>query len=78
MVEDLHNFGADYELTLRTWEENFDAGWFQLKEKYGQQFYRMWKTYLQLAQGMLGSRSFHLYQIVFSKNGILGGYHAPR
>jgi len=78
VVEDLHNFGADYELTLQAWEKNFEAGWPKLKGKYSEDFYQLWKAYLTFAQAMLGSRCYHLYQFVFSKNGILGGYQAPR
>jgi len=78
MVEDVHNIGADYYPTLKAWEENFDKEWPQIESKYGDKFYKMWKVYLHYAQGLLSSRQVHLYQIVYSKKGILGGYQAPR
>jgi len=77
-VEDIHTFGADYEKTLKAWEDNFDAGWPQIKDKYGERFYRIWKTYLQTSQGVLGARLYNVYQIVFSKKGIQGGYQSVR
>ena len=78
VLEDLHNFGADYELTLLEWEKNLVNGWDKLKRKYSEELLSTWLVYLRAAQGLLGGRHFHLFQFVFSKNGILGGYQAPR
>jgi len=78
MVEDLQNIGADYYKTLRAWEDNFDKGWPQLQPKYGDKFYKMWKLYLHYAQGLLSSRQVNVYQTVYTKKGIIGGYQAPR
>ena len=46
VMEDWHLIGPDYDKTLMAWFENFDSGWDQLKAKYGERFYRMWKYYL--------------------------------
>ena len=78
VLEDLHNFGADYELTLLEWENNLVNGWDKLKDKYSEDLRTLWLAYLHGAQGLLGGRHIHLFQFVFSKNGILGGYQAPR
>ena len=74
VVEDLHNFGAYYDKTLMTWFENFDAGWHELKDDYGDRFYRMWKYYLQSCAGAFRARDIHLWQLVLSKNGVQGVY----
>lgn len=78
IVEDLHNFGADYDKTLMAWFQNFDAAWPKLKEKYGDRFYRMWKYYLLSCAGIFRAREAQLWQIVLSKNGVSGGYTSVR
>ncbi len=78
IVEDLHNFGADYDKTLMAWFANFDAAWPSLKEKYGDRFYRMWKYYLLTCAGGFRAREMQLWQIVLSKGGVPGGYTSVR
>ena len=73
-VEDLHNLGADYDPTLMAWFHNFDHAWHRYREPYGERFYRMWKYYLLSCAGAFRARSVHLWQIVFSKRGVPGGY----
>ena len=41
VVEDVQNFGADYERTLFAWQSNFAHSWDRLKSRYGERFYRM-------------------------------------
>ncbi len=60
------------------WFENFDKGWDQLKAKYGERFYRMWKYYLLYCAGSFRARHVQLWQIVFSKHGVPGGYETIR
>lgn len=78
VMEDLHNFSTDYDKTLMAWFENFDLNWEKLKSKYSDRFYRMWKYYLLVSAGSFRARHFQLWQIVFSKNGVLGGYTSIR
>jgi cyclopropane-fatty-acyl-phospholipid synthase len=79
IVEDLHNFGADYDKTLMAWYRNFVANWDHIKDRYSERFFRMWVFYLLSAAGTFRSRrSNQLWQIVFSKHGIPGGYHSIR
>jgi cyclopropane-fatty-acyl-phospholipid synthase len=78
VMEDLHNFSTDYDMTLMAWFENFDSNWEKLKPRYSERFYRMWKYYLLMCAGSFRSRHFQLWQIVFSKNGVLGGYTSIR
>ena len=78
VAEDLHNFGAYYDPTLIAWFKNFDASWPKLKQNFDDRFYRMWKYYLLSCAAIFRSREAQLYQFVFSKQGVLGGYITPR
>ena len=76
--EDLHNFGADYDKTLTAWYKNFDSAWPALRKQYDERFYRMWKYYLLVSAGMFRARYLHVWQIVYSKRGVIGGYTPVR
>jgi len=78
VMEDWHNFGADYDKTLMAWFENFNSQWPHLRGKYDDRFYRMWKYYLLMCAGSFRSRKNQLWQIVLSKNGVKGGYESIR
>lgn len=78
IMEDWHNFGADYDKTLMAWDDNVEKNWQQLKEKYNEHFYRMWRYYLLSCAGIFRARELQLWQIVFSKQGVQGGYQVPR
>ncbi len=60
VVEDWHNFGPDYDLTLMAWWHNFQRGWPSLRAKYGDRFYRMWKFYLLACAGRFRARKMQL------------------
>ncbi|MEK7108808.1 MAG: cyclopropane fatty acyl phospholipid synthase [Patescibacteria group bacterium] len=78
IMEDWHNFGADYDRTLMQWWYNFDRTWPTLKDKYGERFYRMWKYYLLSVAGAFRGRQMELWQVVLTKKGIVGGYKSVR
>ncbi|WP_392392155.1 cyclopropane fatty acyl phospholipid synthase [Stygiobacter electus] len=79
IIEDLHNFGADYDKTLMAWYDNFQNSWEKLKNKYSERFYRMWKYFLLSSAGAFRARNKNqLWQIVLSKKGVLGGYQSIR
>jgi cyclopropane-fatty-acyl-phospholipid synthase len=79
VIEDLHNFGNDYDKTLLAWYNNFESNWDKLKIKYDNRFLRMWQYFLLSSAGAFRARSKNqLWQIVLSKNGILGGYNSIR
>ncbi|MFP4374981.1 MAG: cyclopropane fatty acyl phospholipid synthase [Spirochaetaceae bacterium] len=78
VLEDWHNFGAYYDTTLMHWVENFDAAWPELRERYGDRFYRMWKYYLLSSAAGFRARKNQLWQIVLSPNGVAGGYESIR
>lgn len=78
IIEDLHNFGTNYDPTLMAWFKNFDKAWPTLREKYGERFYRMWKYYLLSCAGVFRAREAQLWQIVLSPSGVEGGYTSVR
>lgn len=79
VIEDLHNFGADYDKTLMAWFNNFNSNWDKIKNKYSERFYRMWKYFLLSCAGAFRARNKNqLWQIVLSKSGVPGGYVAIR
>ncbi|HEY2397084.1 MAG TPA: cyclopropane fatty acyl phospholipid synthase [Rudaea sp.] len=78
VIEDWHNFGADYAKTLLAWRDNFEAAWPRLQEKYGDRFRRMWEFYLCASAATFRARRNQLWQIVLSPNGVADGYTALR
>jgi cyclopropane-fatty-acyl-phospholipid synthase len=78
VVEDWHNFSADYDKTLMAWYGNLEKNWDNLKLKYDERFHRMWKYYLLSCAGSFRARSNQLWQIVLSPNGVSGGYKSLR
>ncbi len=77
VMEDWHNFSADYDKTLMAWHANVDAAWSRL-QTYDERFRRMWRYYLLACAGSFRSRKNQLWQIVFSKDGVPGGYASIR
>jgi cyclopropane-fatty-acyl-phospholipid synthase len=77
VVEDLHNFGADYDRTLMAWHERFEDAWPRFAPDYGERFYRMWRYYLLSCAAGFRSRATQLWQVVLSPNGLEGGYRRP-
>lgn len=78
VMEDWHNFGVDYDKTLMEWFKNFDKNWPKIKDAYPDPFYRMWKYYLLSCAGSFRARKIQLWQVVLSKQGVLGGYQTVR
>lgn len=78
VMEDLHNFGADYDKTLMAWHENFVNGWHSIQDNYSERFYRMWCYFLLACAGSFRARHNQLWQIVLSKDGVPGGYVSLR
>ncbi|QIT54669.1 cyclopropane fatty acyl phospholipid synthase [Aquisalimonas sp. 2447] len=74
IVEDLHNFGADYDHTLMAWHRNFEAAWPRFRDRYGERFHRMWRYYLLSCAALFRAREVQLWQFVLSPRGQLGGY----
>lgn len=77
VVEDVHNFGADYDKTLMAWHNNVINAWPAFSEKLGDRFLRMWRYYLLSCAGSFRARNIQLWQWVLSKQGLVGGYRRP-
>ncbi|MFO7725032.1 MAG: cyclopropane fatty acyl phospholipid synthase [Oceanipulchritudo sp.] len=80
VVEDLHNFGVNYDYTLMSWEANFRKSWDDIKgqsSRYNDRFYRMWRFYLLSCAGAFRARHLQLWQFVLSPRGLTGGYRRP-
>lgn len=78
VVEDLHNFGADYVKTLHEWHKNFERSWPDHASRLGETFRRQWRYYLLSCAGAFRARELQLWQWTLSKNGVLGGCPAIR
>ncbi|AEK63209.1 cyclopropane fatty acyl phospholipid synthase [Collimonas fungivorans] len=78
LIEDWHNFGRDYDLTLMAWWDNFERAWPRLAEKYDQRFYRMWKYFILSSAGFFRSGQGQLWQLVLSKRGRSAPYRSIR
>lgn len=74
VVEDVHNFGADYDRTLCAWAERFEAAWPRFASQFDASFYRMWRYYLLSCAGAFRARQTQLWQLVLSPTGVVGGY----
>ena len=77
-IEDWHNFPQDYERTLIGWYDRFEHAWPNLKDSYGDRFFRMWRYYLLACAGGFRAGGNQLWQIVFSKGGVRGGYQPEK
>ncbi|KMV70461.1 cyclopropane fatty acyl phospholipid synthase [bacteria symbiont BFo1 of Frankliniella occidentalis] len=77
VMEDWHNIGADYDLTLMAWYQRFLAAWPELAEKYGERFKRMFTYYLNCCAGAFRARDIQLWQVVFT-HGAEGGLRVAR
>jgi cyclopropane-fatty-acyl-phospholipid synthase len=74
VLEDWHNFGADYDRTLMAWHERLDAAWPSLAGQYPDRFRRLWRYYLLTCAGSFRARRNQLWQLVLSPTGVVGGY----
>ncbi len=66
-IEDWHAFDLDYDRTLLAWAENFNAGWDQVKDRYGEEFRRRWNFYLYSCAAAFRAGLVRVSQIVYSK-----------
>ncbi len=77
VMEDWHNFGADYDTTLMAWYERFLASWPEIADNYSERFKRMFTYYLNACAGAFRARDIQLWQVVFSR-GIEHGLRVAR
>ncbi len=76
VMEDWHNFGADYDKTLMAWHERFLACWPEIADNYSERFKRMFSYYLNACAGAFRARDIQLWQVVFSR-GVENGLRVP-
>jgi cyclopropane-fatty-acyl-phospholipid synthase len=72
VLEDLHNIGPHYEPTLLAWNERFERAYKardDLRERYDERFYRMWRYYLLASAAAFRARYLQLYQLVVTRVG---------
>jgi len=77
VVEDWHNFGADYDRTLMAWHANLERAWPHLPRGEDHRFRRLWRYYLLTCAGSFRARVNQLWQLVLSPSGVTGGYRRP-
>ena len=77
-MQDFHNFGKYYDLTLMAWLRRFREAWPQIRSNYNQTFYRMWVYYLSSCAGSFRVRKNNLWQIVMIKSEFPGEYTSVR
>lgn len=77
VMEDWHNFGADYDKTLMAWHARFIDAWPELADRYSERFKRMFSYYLNACAGAFRARDLQLWQVVFSR-GIENGLRVAR
>ena len=68
--EDMHNLGPYYVPTLRAWEAGFMRSREEFRQRYGEEFVRMWRLYLLSCSGAFRARSLQVFQFLFSAGGI--------
>lgn len=73
VLEDMHNFGADYDKTLLEWHRNFERSWPDFATRLGERFRRQWSYYLLSCAGAFRARDLQLWQWTLSKSGVIGG-----
>ena len=69
IFDDWHNIGPHYDKTLMCWYDNFVNNYEMLKDKYDNEFYRMWTYWLLSSAANFRSRSLQLWQVLFSIEG---------
>ena len=67
-IEDVHNFGPDYDRTLLEWYKNINAKWDEIPQ-YDLRFQRMWNYYLLASAAGFRSGDLQLIQCVFQRVG---------
>ena len=77
VIEDVHNFGPDYDRTLVAWNANVESSWSDLPT-YDERFRRMWRYYLLSSAAGFRSRTLQLWQVVMRRTGRALRYDAVR
>lgn len=65
VVYDVENIGQHYALTLDKWAENYERNIEWVREKYGEEFVRMWRLYLRFSAASFRYEDIYVHQISF-------------
>ena len=77
IIEDVHNFGPYYDLTLLEWHKNISSRWQEIPQ-YDQRFQRMWNYYLLASAAGFRAGNLQLFQVVFQRVGARPTYITAR
>nr|MBU6203602.1 cyclopropane fatty acyl phospholipid synthase [Acidobacteriota bacterium] len=77
VIEDVHNFGPDYDRTLMSWSSNIESRWTEIPQ-YDERFRRMWRFYLLGSAAGFRARSLQLWQVVMRRKGRTRRYASVR
>ena len=77
IIEDVHNFGPDYDKTLLAWHMNINKRWKEIPD-YDERFQRMWNYYLLSSAAGFRARHLQLLQVVFRTFSSRGTYITAR
>ena len=66
VIEDVHNFGPDYDRTLMAWHGRIATRWPEIPH-YDERFRRTWNYYLQGSAAAFRVRAIQLWQVVFAR-----------
>jgi len=68
VIEDVHNFGPDYDRTLLEWKKNISGKWQEIPQ-FDLRFQRMWNYYLLSSAAGFRAGNLQLIQCVFQRVG---------
>jgi cyclopropane-fatty-acyl-phospholipid synthase len=77
IIEDVHNFGPDYDRTLIEWYRNISTRWAEIPH-YDERFRRMWDYYLLSCAAGFRAGHLQLLQCVFQRISERGTYITAR
>ena len=77
VIEDVQNFGPDYDRTLLAWHKNISAKWQEIPQ-YDLRFQRMWNYYLLSSAAGFRAGDLQLMQCVMQRVGQRPTYIAAR
>jgi len=66
-LEDVHNFGPDYDTTLMAWYHNIEERWDEIPH-YDEHFRRTWRYYLLSSAASFRVRNLQLWQFVMRRS----------
>ena len=77
IIEDVHNFGPDYDRTLMAWHKNINAKWKEIPA-YDERFRRMWNYYLLSSAAGFRAGHLNLLQNVMRRRDVRETYATAR